>query len=92
MLSCTVKLIETMFKMKLSHIYTEDVLKVLKSLPSESVDCIVKVPNIILRNYGIVDKLWLEQSPEQYIKTAQKSIYCLLTCAEKRKYKVLLTA
>ena len=59
--------------MKLNHIYTGDALKVLKSLPSESVDCIItSPPYYCLRDYGIAGQIGLEQSPEQYIKRLEK--------------------
>ena len=48
-------------------------MKVLKSLPSESVDCIVtSPPYYCLRDYGISGQIGLEQSPEQYIKRLEK--------------------
>ena len=59
--------------MELNHIYTGDALKVLKSLPSESVDCIVtSPPYYCLRDYGMSGQIELEQSPEQYIKRLEK--------------------
>ncbi|MCL2246780.1 MAG: site-specific DNA-methyltransferase, partial [Lentimicrobiaceae bacterium] len=59
--------------MELNHIYTGDALKVLKSLPSESVDCIVtSPPYYCLRDYGVSGQIGLEQSPEQYIKRLEK--------------------
>ena len=55
--------------MELNHIYTGDALKVLKSLPSESVDCIVtSPPYFLLRDYNVAGQIGLEQSPEKYIK------------------------
>jgi DNA modification methylase len=55
--------------MHLNHIYTGDALTVLKSLPSESVNCVVtSPPYYLLRDYNVSGQIGLENSPEKYIK------------------------
>ena len=54
--------------MNLNHIYTGDALEVLKSLPSESVNCVVTSPPYYgLRDYGVSGQIGLEDTPEEYI-------------------------
>jgi site-specific DNA-methyltransferase (adenine-specific) len=46
-----------------------DALKVLKRLPSESIDCVVTSPPYwSLRDYGVTGQLGLEESPDMYIE------------------------
>lgn len=55
--------------MKLNHIYTGDALPVLKSLPSDSLDCCVTSPPYYgLRDYGVAGQTGLEHTPEEYIE------------------------
>ena len=59
--------------MRLNTIYAGDALKVLKSLPSESVNCVVtSPPYYCLRDYNVVGQIGLEKSPEEYIKNLVK--------------------
>ena len=59
--------------MELNHIYTGDALKVLRKLPSESVNCVVTSPPYFqLRDYNVVGQIGLENSPEKYIKNLAK--------------------
>lgn len=45
-----------------------DALSVLKSLPSDSVDCIVTSPPYYgLRNYGVDGQIGLEETPQEYV-------------------------
>ena len=54
--------------MELNHIYTGDAMEVLKSLPSESVNCVVTSPPYYgLRDYGVYGQIGLENSPDEYI-------------------------
>ena len=49
-------------------LYHGDCLEVLRSLPSESVDCVVTSPPYWgLRDYGVDGQLGLERSPEEYV-------------------------
>jgi DNA modification methylase len=49
-------------------ILTGDALEVLKTLPSETVNCIVTSPPYYgLRDYGVDGQIGLEQTPEEYI-------------------------
>lgn len=55
-------------KFKLNSIYTTDVLKGLKNLPSESVDSIVTSPPYwALRDYDMPGQIGLEKTYEEYI-------------------------
>lgn len=59
--------------MELNHIYTGDALKILKSLPSESVDCVItSPPYYCLRDYGVSGQIGLENSLQKYIKNLAK--------------------
>jgi len=59
--------------MELNHIYTGDALKTLRTLPSESVDCVVtSPPYYCLRDYGVGGQIGLENSPERYIANLAK--------------------
>ena len=54
---------------ELNRVYCGDALDVLKSLPIESVNCIVTSPPYYgLRNYGVGGQIGLEATPEEYIK------------------------
>lgn len=54
--------------MELNKILQGDALEVLKTLPSESIDCIVTSPPYwALRDYGVSGQLGLETSFEEYI-------------------------
>jgi DNA modification methylase len=58
-----------LFKMELNHIYIGDALEVLKSLPSESINCAITSPPYYgLRDYGVSGQIGLEVSPEEYIR------------------------
>lgn len=49
-------------------IYTGDALKILKTLPSDSVNCVVTSPPYYgLRDYGVAEQIGLEPLPEMYI-------------------------
>ena len=55
-------------QIKLNHIYAGNAAEVLRSLPSECVDCVVTSPPYYgLRNYGVDGQIGLEASPEAYI-------------------------
>lgn len=55
--------------MELNKIYHGDSLEILKSLPSDSVDCcITSPPYYALRDYGIEGQIGLEETPEEYIE------------------------
>ena len=52
--------------MKLNHIYQGNNIDVLKTLPDESVDCVVTSPPYWgLRDYNQEDQLGLEETPEE---------------------------
>jgi len=52
-----------------NKIYCGDALKVLKTFPSNSVDCCVTSPPYWgLRDYGVNGQLGLEKTPEEYVK------------------------
>lgn len=52
----------------LNKIHQGEALAVLKTLPSESVDCVVTSPPYwALRDYGVTEQLGLESTPEAYI-------------------------
>jgi len=54
---------------ELNKIHCGNALTVLKTLPSESVDCVVtSPPYFLLRDYGTMGQIGLENTPEQYIK------------------------
>lgn len=54
--------------MELNRIYCGDALEVLKSFPSESVNCCITSPPYYgLRDYGVDGQIGLEQTPQQYI-------------------------
>ena len=53
---------------ELNKIYCGDAVEVLRSLPTESVNCIVtSPPYYALRDYGVTGQIGLEQSPEEYV-------------------------
>jgi len=55
-------------KLKLNKIYQGDCLQVLKTLPSESIDCCITSPPYWgLRDYGVEGQLGLEKTPEEYV-------------------------
>lgn len=55
-------------EIELNKIHCGDALAVLKTLPSESVNCIVtSPPYYALRDYGVAGQIGLEQQPEKYI-------------------------
>ena len=46
-----------------------DALAVLKTLPSESVDCVItSPPYFALRDYGVTGQLGLERTPEEFVR------------------------
>ncbi|HHV09997.1 MAG TPA: site-specific DNA-methyltransferase [Clostridiales bacterium] len=54
--------------MLLNHIYCGDSLEILKTLPSDSVDCgVTSPPYYGLRDYGVDGQLGLETTPELFI-------------------------
>ena len=54
--------------MELNKIHCGDAAEVLRSLPTESVNCIVtSPPYYALRDYGVTGQIGLEQSPEEYV-------------------------
>jgi DNA modification methylase len=54
--------------LELNKIYQGDSLEVLKTFPSESIDCIITSPPYYgLRDYGIDGQIGLEKTPQQYI-------------------------
>ena len=54
--------------MELNKIYCGDAAEVLRSLPTESVNCIVtSPPYYALRDYGVIGQIGLERSPEEYV-------------------------
>lgn len=56
-------------KTELNHIYNGDSLEVLKTLPSDSIDCCVTSPPYYgLRDYGVAGQIGLEDTPDEYIK------------------------
>lgn len=58
---------------KRCEILAGDCLKILKTLSSQSIDCVVTSPPYWgLRDYGIVGQLGLEQSPDEYVKNLVK--------------------
>ena len=55
--------------MQSNEVYCGDALEILRTLPSESVNCCVTSPPYYgLRDYGIDGQIGLESSPEQYIE------------------------
>jgi site-specific DNA-methyltransferase (adenine-specific) len=53
---------------KRNHIYQGDVLEVLKTFNSSTIDCVITSPPYWnLRDYGVVGQLGLEKTPEEYI-------------------------
>lgn len=53
---------------ELNKIHCGDAAEVLRSLPTESVNCIVtSPPYYALRDYGVTGQIGLEQSPEEYV-------------------------
>lgn len=51
------------------RVLTGDCREVLKTLPSESVDCIVTSPPYYgLRDYGVAGQIGLEETPDAYVK------------------------
>src|SRR3990167_7565059 len=55
--------------MKVNEIICGDSLEVLKTLESESVDCVVTSPPYFgLRDYGMEDQIGLEETPEAYVQ------------------------
>ena len=54
--------------MELNTIYNGDCLEVLKTLPNESINCVVTSPPYWgLRDYGVEGQLGLEKTPEEYV-------------------------
>lgn len=54
---------------KLNKIYCGDALETLKTLPAESVNCVITSPPYYgLRDYGVAGQIGLENSPEKYIE------------------------
>lgn len=54
--------------MTLDTVYLGDAVEVVKTLPDESVNCVVTSPPYYgLRDYGVDGQLGLEETPEQYI-------------------------
>lgn len=54
--------------MKVNTILQGDCKEVLKSLPEESIDCVVTSPPYYgLRDYGVDGQIGLEETPEQYV-------------------------
>ena len=52
-----------------SHIHTGDALAILRTLPTESVHCVVTSPPYYgLRDYGVKGQIGLEPTPEAYIR------------------------
>jgi len=59
--------------MILNHIYEGDCLKVLKTLPNNSIDCCVTSPPYYgLRDYGMGAQIGMEETPEKFIKNLVK--------------------
>jgi DNA modification methylase len=55
--------------MELNHIYNGDSLDILKTLPSNSIDCgVTSPPYYGLRDYGVDGQIGLEKTPEQFIE------------------------
>lgn len=55
-------------RMKINYIYNQDCLEGLKSLPDNSIDCVVTSPPYYgLRDYGITGQIGLEETPNDYI-------------------------
>lgn len=55
-------------ELKRNKIYQGDVLEVLKTLPDESVQCVVTSPPYFqCRDYGVEGQVGLEKSPEEYV-------------------------
>ena len=54
--------------MNLNKIYQGDALEVLKTLPDESIDCVITSPPYWgLRDYGVDGQIGLEKTPEEYV-------------------------
>ena len=54
--------------MELNNIHCGDAAEVLRSLPTESVNCVVtSPPYYALRDYGVAGQIGLERSPEEYV-------------------------
>jgi DNA modification methylase len=54
--------------MELNTIYTGDALEVLRTLPDNSIDCVVTSPPYWgLRDYNVAGQLGKEDTPEAYI-------------------------
>jgi len=59
--------------MKTNHIYEGDSLEVLKTLPDESINCVVTSPPYWgLRDYGVEGQFGLEKTPEEYVEKLVK--------------------
>lgn len=59
--------------MQLNKIYQGDSLEVLKTFPSDSIDCIVTSPPYYgLRDYGVEGQIGQEKTPQQYIQNLMK--------------------
>ena len=55
--------------MELNKVYLGDALKILKTLPDDSVDCCVTSPPYYsLRDYGVKGQIGLEDTPEKFIR------------------------
>lgn len=59
--------------MKEERIICGDSLEVLKTLPDESVDCVITSPPYFgLRDYGVSGQIGLEETPEMYVQSLSK--------------------
>lgn len=55
--------------MELNKVYLGDAIELAKTLPDESIDCVVTSPPYYgLRDYGVNGQIGLEDSPEEYIE------------------------
>src|SRR3990167_2655634 len=54
--------------MKINEIIRGDCLEVLKTLPSDSIDCVITSPPYFgLRDYNVDGQIGLESTPEEYV-------------------------
>jgi DNA modification methylase len=57
-----------MFNLPLNRVLCGDALKIIKRLPSDSIDCVITSPPYwSLRDYGVRQQIGLEASPAEYI-------------------------
>ena len=69
MLEAEKKLMKPYWKQNGNKIYQGDALEVLRTMPKESIHCVVTSPPYWgLRDYGIEGQLGLEKTPEEYIE------------------------